>query len=157
MERRGSWRAPTGPHNPAHEPPQSDIRRILGTDLAHDWFADNRGHGWATCPLTENGFVRVLGNPGYGAPVLRASELLSRLAGFCRNEDHLFWPDAVSLGDETRFDPAMVSGHRQLTDIYLLGLACTQSGRLATFDRTIPMKAVIGATAQTLVVIEPAD
>ena len=126
-------------------------------DLAHDWFADNRSHGWATCPITENGFVRVLANPAYGGPVSRASELLSRLVMFCHAADHRFWPDAVSLRDETRFDPAMVTGHRQLTDIYLLGLASTRSGRLATFDRTIPVKAVVGATTQTLAVIEPAD
>ena len=62
---------------------------------------------------------------------------------FCRAEDHQFWPDAVSLRDETRFDPAMVTGHRQLTDIYLLGLASTRSGRLATFDLTIPVKVVV--------------
>ncbi len=126
-------------------------------DLAHDWFADNRSHGWATCPLTENGFVRVLANPADGGPVARASELLSRLGMFCRAEDHQFWPDAISLRDETRFDPAMVTGHRQLTDIYLLGLACAERGCLATFDRNIPLKAVIGATPQTLAVIEPAD
>ena len=126
-------------------------------DLAHDWFADNCSHGWATCPLTENGFVRVLANPASGGPVARASELLSRLEMFCRAEDHQFWPDAVSLRDQTQFDPAMVTGHRQLTDIYLLGLARAHGGRLATFDRTIPMKAVIGATALTLAVIEPSD
>ena len=76
---------------------------------------------------------------------------------FCRAEDHQFWPDVVSLRDETRFDPAMMTGHRQLTDIYLLGLACAQRGCLATFDRSIPLNAVIQATPQTLTVIEPAD
>ena len=126
-------------------------------DLAHDWFADNRSQGWATCPLTENGFVRVLANPASGGPVARASELLSPLEMFCRAEDHQFWPDVVSLRDETRFDPAMMTGHRQLTDIYLLGLACAQRGCLATFDRSIPLNAVIQATPQTLTVIEPAD
>ena len=126
-------------------------------DLAHDWFADNRSHGWATCPLTENGFVRVLENPAYGSLVAGTSELLSRLGAFCRADDHQFWPDLVSLRDQTQFDPAMVTGHRQLTDIYLLGLARAHGGRLATFDRTIPMKAVIGAPALTLAVIEPSD
>ena len=126
-------------------------------DLAHDWFADNRVNGWATCPLTENGCVRVLANPAYGGVVERASELLSRLGTFCRAEDHQFWPDAVSLRDRTCFDPAMVTGHRQLTDIYLLGVAVAQGGRLATFDRTIPVKAVIGATAQSVAMIEPVD
>jgi len=126
-------------------------------DLAHDWFADNRSHGWATCPLTENGFVRVMANPAYGSLVAGTSELLSRLGAFCRADDHQFWPDSVSLRDQTQFDPAMATGHRQLTDIYLLGLARAHGGRLATFDRSIRMKAVIGATALTLAVIEPSD
>ncbi|MDP6580871.1 MAG: VapC toxin family PIN domain ribonuclease [Vicinamibacterales bacterium] len=126
-------------------------------DLAHDWFADNRRHGWATCPVTENGFVRVLSNPAFGSAVARAPELFGRLGKFCRGKDHQFWPDAVTLRDETRFRQTMLSGHRQLTDIYLLGLARAQSGRLATFDRTIPVKAVVGATTKTLAVIEPLD
>ena len=126
-------------------------------DLAHDWFADNHSDGWATCPLTENGFLRVLANPAYGGSVARISELRSRLEVFCGAKDHRFWPDAISLRDEARFDAAMVAGHRQVTDIYLLGLACAQGGCLATFDRTIPLNAVIGVTARTLAVIEPAD
>ena len=125
-------------------------------DLAHDWFADEGHSAWATCPLTENGFLRVLSNPAYGSPVSRPGELLRRLRAFRASGGHSFWPDEVSLTDAALFDAAMLAGHRQLTDIYLLGLATRRGGSLATFDRTIPLKAVRGATADNLQVIEPA-
>lgn len=126
-------------------------------DLAHDWFADNRPRGWATCPVTENGFVRVLSNPAYGSAVSRPSELVARLRRFCRSGHHQFWPDVVSLTDESLFDPAFVGGHRQITDVYLLGLAKKRGGRLATFDRTITRKAVVGAERDLVDVIATAD
>jgi len=120
---------------------------------AHDWFADNRARGWATCPVTENGFVRVLTNPAYGATIARAAQIITRLRTFCASRHHQFWPDQISLCDQSLFDAALVGGHRQLTDVYLLGLAQKRGGRLATFDRTIPVKAVVGASADTLEVI----
>ena len=122
-------------------------------ELAHDWFADHGTAGWATCPLTENAFVRVLSSPASGAPGLRAAELMERLQRFCASTHHVFWPDAVSLLDPTLFNPRLVSGHRQITDIYLLGLAKKMTGTLATFDRTIPLGAVVGATRAALSVI----
>jgi uncharacterized protein len=126
-------------------------------ELAHDWFADHGRAGWATCPLTENGFVRVLANPAYAATVARVPDLVARLRRFCGSGGHVFWPDTPSLGDLTVFDASMVAGYRQLTDIYLLGLAHTRGGRLATFDRAIPLRAVKGAAPQDLAVIAPAD
>jgi hypothetical protein len=126
-------------------------------ELAHDWFADHRSAGWATCAITENGFVRVLANPAYGAMVGRATDLVARLRKFCASREHHFWPDAVSLRDDTVFDPGFVATHRQLTDIYLLGLARQHGGRLVTFDRTIPLKAVVGARRQHLEVVGTAD
>ena len=66
-------------------------------ELAHDWFADNRADGWATCPVTENGFLRVLANPSYRSAVMRPSELAARLRRFCGSGHHEFWPDVVSL------------------------------------------------------------
>ena len=122
-------------------------------ELAHDWFTDHCKYGWATCPVTENGFVRVLSGPAGGGSGLRAPELIERLQRFCSSKQHVFWPDAVSLLDATLFDPRLASGHRQITDIYLLGLSRKMDGTLATFDRTIPMGAVIGATRATLSVI----
>ena len=126
-------------------------------DLAHDWFADHSPEGWATCPVTENGFVRVLCNPGYGAAVTRPAELVERLRKFCAGPSHVFWPAAVSLTDTGFFNPALIRGHRQLTDVYLLGVAVHSGGRLATFDRTIPLGAVRSATRSRLAVISAVD
>ena len=124
-------------------------------DLAHDWFADNRADGWATCPVTENGLVRVLANPAYGSVVTRPAELVARLRRFCASGHHEFWPDVVSLRDQAVFDPAFFAGHRQVTDVYLLGLARKKGGRLVTFDGAIPLKAVRGAGRDLLDVIAP--
>jgi hypothetical protein len=126
-------------------------------DVAHDWFADRGRSGWATCPFTEAGFIRVLSNPAYGGGAIRARDLVGRLRRFCRSGGHVFWPDDLSLLDESVFDASHVAGHRQLTDIYLLGLAHTRGGYLATFDRGIPMRAVKGATAASIEVIAPLE
>lgn len=125
-------------------------------EIAHDWFADSGRAAWATCPVTENGFLRVLANPAYDSPIARVTELVGRLRKFRGSGGHTFWGDEVSLADETLFDPAMMAGYRQLTDVYLLGLAIRKGGSLATFDRTIPVKAVRGATSAALHVLAPA-
>jgi hypothetical protein len=125
-------------------------------DVAHDWFADHRATGWATCPVTENGFVRVVSQANYGAAASRPAELVERLRRFCASNHHAFWPDSVSLRDEKIFKASFVRGHRQVTDIYLLGVAVKMGGCLATFDRTIPLGAVIGATREALQVVAPA-
>jgi uncharacterized protein len=119
---------------------------------AHDWLAANRGGGWATCPLTENGLVRVLSNPSYSGSHLPVAAIRDRLSAFCDSGEHEFYADAISLRDGGRFRLSGVS-HRQLTDIYLLGLATHHGGRLVTFDRSIPRGAVNGATPEHLEVI----
>jgi toxin-antitoxin system PIN domain toxin len=107
-------------------------------ETAHDWFEDHRANGWSTCPFTENGVVRVLANPSYGAAVSRPAELVQRLQLFCASGHHVFWTHAVSLRDKQIFNPAFIAGHRHIGDVYLLGLAKKMGGRLAAFDRTIP-------------------
>jgi toxin-antitoxin system PIN domain toxin len=121
-------------------------------ERAHDWFTDNRNRGWATCPLTENTLIRIMSNPRYGSNAQRAGGLALRLRAFCAGEGHRFWPASLSLGDQTIFDLSFAT-HRLLTDVYLLGLAHLNGGTLATFDRTIPVKAVIGAPPDVLEVI----
>lgn len=123
---------------------------------AHDWFADHRAHGWASCAMTETGFVRVLTNPQAAVDSGSVATIVERLKTFCGSGHHTFWPARLSLRDDL-FDLSYARGHRQLTDVYLLGLAVKHRGRLATFDRSIPRKAVVGATADTLVVISPDD
>jgi uncharacterized protein len=121
-------------------------------ELAHDWFADNRSRGWATCPMTENALIRVLSNPRYGSNVERAAALALRLRAFRAGEGHQFWSASLSLCDPAVFDLSFAT-HRLLTDVYLLGLAHANGGALASFDRTIPIKAVVGAPPDALEVV----
>jgi uncharacterized protein len=126
-------------------------------ELAHDWFANHRQSGWATCPTTENGFLRVLANSAYGSPISRPQDILQHLRRFCAAAGHHFWDDSVSLCDERLFDPAVLAGYRQVTDVYLLGLAVSRRGCLATFDRGVRLSAVRGARPANLAVIAPSE
>jgi len=128
-----------------------DLRHVHH-NIAHDWFADNRARGWATSPLTENALLRIVSNLKYGSNSERTPLLAARLRTFCATADHHFWPDALSLRDQRVFDLSVAS-HHHLTDVYLLGLAKAMGGVLATFDRTVPIAAVIGATSDLLEVI----
>jgi hypothetical protein len=121
-------------------------------DLAHEWFGDNRSRGWATTPLTENAVLRIIANPKYGSNSERAGQVAPRLQAFCAADDHRFWPATISLCDPAQFNLAFAS-HRHLADVYLLALAKVNGGVLATFDRSIPLKAVSGATPDLLEVI----
>lgn len=122
-------------------------------EAAHEWFGRNRSQGWATCPLTENGFVRVVSNPRYPGQGTSLRDASARLAEIRQSTDHSFWQDSVSLCEGDVFQPAYIQGHRQLTDVYLLGLAVANRGRLATFDRSVPLKAVAGAEPRHLEII----
>ena len=126
-------------------------------DLAHDWFEDHRELGWATCPITESGFVRVMSNPAYGPDTHRPGTVIKALRQFRQSGHHLFWDATVSLTDDRLFNLDVVRGHGQLTDVYLLGLAHRMNGCLVTLDRSIPRSAVIGAQTGTLHVIAPSD
>jgi len=121
-------------------------------ETAHRWFEAHGDAGWATCPLTENGFVRVLSNPGYPGRRTTIEDAIDRLSRFCDGSRHRFWPAAISLRRGV-VRPVHVGGHRQLTDVYLLALAVHHRGRLATFDRTIPLHAVHGASAENLEIV----
>jgi hypothetical protein len=105
--------------------------------------------GWATCPLTENGLIRVVSHVSYPnlrlSPALAAESLATFKAAF--PGVHRFWPDEISLSDATLFDLSVLTGSRQTTDAYLAGLALHNRGILATMDGGIPWRAVRGATA----------
>ncbi len=122
-------------------------------EAAHAWFAPSRAAGWATCPLTENGVVRVLSNPAYGAEPERPGALFTRLRSFCASGGHAFWPDDVTLRNARTLRPGAALSHGTLTDVYLLALALAHGGRLATFDRRISLSAVAGATKEHLELI----
>jgi uncharacterized protein len=123
-------------------------------ERAHDWWARNAKSGWASCPIVENGVVRIMSNPGYSEKArFTPGDLISRLQTFARQTDHKFWPDDVSLRDGKFFTAERIHGSRQLTDLYLLALAAGHGGRLATFDKGIPISAVCVAKVENLCVI----
>jgi predicted nucleic acid-binding protein len=96
--------------------------------------------------------VRIIANPSYSPSAERPAKVAERLRAFCGSGYHEFWPDDVSLRDAGRFDLAV--GHRKLTDVYLLALAVAHEGRLATFDRSIPLSGVPAAGPKHLAVID---
>ena len=119
----------------------------VGHDAAHRWF-DHQGRlAWATCPLTENGLIRIVGHPKYpnspGSPAVVAG-IVARLRTL---PGHVFWPDDISLAATEHVDPAQLLTSGQVTDSYLLALAVYHGGRLATFDRRLSVKAVQGGKA----------
>lgn len=122
-------------------------------EAAHEWFSHHRGGGWATCPITENALVRILSNPAYSRAEHRADDIRRRLEIFLASGHHAFWPDDISIADPRAFHLARLAGHRQVTDAYLVGLALHHGGRLATFDRAIPIGVVKGASEAQLSVI----
>ena len=116
------------------------------------WFAKNAREGWASCPITQNGCIRIMSNPGYPNP-FPVQAVIERLAEACQQDIHEFWPDEVSLLDPHVVDTTRIHGPRQLTDIYLLALAVQHEGRLVTFNTGIPITAVRKATTQKLLVL----
>jgi uncharacterized protein len=108
----------------------------------------------ATCPLVENGVVRVLNLPGYAnRGPLGLQRVRAQLASACTAIDHEFWPDDVSIKDDKHFNFARIHGHNQITDAYLLALAVHHGGTLVTFDRAITLDAVPGAAQRHLMVL----
>jgi toxin-antitoxin system PIN domain toxin len=115
-------------------------------DRAHQWFAAQGQQAWATCPLTENGVLRIVGHPRYpnspGTPAAVAEFLaiLRALPG------HEFWSIAVSLFDGEHIKTDLLLESSQVTDTYLLALAAAYGGQLATFDRRLVTDAVVGGS-----------
>jgi toxin-antitoxin system PIN domain toxin len=119
---------------------------------ALSWFAGNAKAGWASCPITQNGCLRVMSHPGYPNP-LPVRSIVERLADATANAAHAFWADDVSLLDQHVVDPGRIHGPRQVTDLYLLALAVGNRGRLVTFDRAISLDAVRGAEKKHVLVL----
>lgn len=125
----------------------------LHHEIAHAWFAAVGRAAWATCPLTENGVLRVLSNPAYPGRRTTLADAADRLHRFEASGGHAFWPDEVSVLDSAAIDAKHLSGHREITDAYLLATAVRRGGRLATFDRGVRLAAVKGATPSHVCVV----
>ncbi len=122
-------------------------------DRANDWIGREQP-AIATCPLTENGVMRIMSGPGYSARSKQTVTTIARLLQeACTVNDHEFWADELSLLDDGSFDPTRLHGPRQIIDAYLLALAIRKGGGFVTFDDAIPLSAVRGASKKHLLVL----
>lgn len=119
---------------------------------ARDWLDEEITSGWASCAITENGFVRIISQPRYPSPVAPA-EAVDLLERARNGGHHAWWPCDVSLLDARAVDRSRLHRPRQVTDAYLLALAVAHDGRLITFDASVAPTAVHGATADHLTVL----
>ena len=116
---------------------------------AREWFGGNAAAGWSSCPLTQNGCIRIMSHPSYPNP-LPVALVMARLREAVADAHHEFWPDALSLLDERVVDATRIHGPRQITDVYLLSLAVRHDGTFVTFDESIAVNAVHGALRRHL-------
>ncbi len=119
---------------------------------AREWWRANSNLGWASCPLTENGYLRIVSQKSYQRSV-RLSDAVVQFRNWAVPPLHKFWPDDLSLLDAMRINYAHLLGPKQITDVYLLALAVKHAGRLVTLDRALSIAAVKGAKAEHLVTI----
>ena len=112
-------------------------------DVAHEWFAAQGQQSWATCPLTENGVLRIVGHARYPNSPGTPSAAAPLMEGLRALHGHVFWPDDISMLDTARFNMERLLSSGQVTDSYLLALACAHNGKLATFDRRLVTHAVL--------------
>jgi uncharacterized protein len=119
---------------------------------ARDWINNEIGHGWASCAITQNGFVRIISQSRYPSPLQpgHAIELLARAAG---TRHHEYWPCAVSLLDPEIIDRSRILATKQVTDTYLLALAAANNGRFVTFDQNVVLSACRVARDEHLVAL----
>ena len=121
-------------------------------DRATSWFEAHASDGWASCPITQNGCVRVMSHHAY-PNALAPAMVIERLAEATSGEFHRFVPDDISLLDRRVIDSTRIHGARQLTDAYLLALALHHGCQLVTFDAAVPRAAVVGAKPDSLLVL----
>lgn len=109
-------------------------------DAAHRFFAAAARHAWASCPITENGFVRIASHPRYPNRPGDVAAVLALLRQLCSLDGHQFWADDISVRDALL--PGAIVTHAHITDTYLLALAAQRGGMLATLDQGIASSAV---------------
>jgi uncharacterized protein len=112
---------------PAHE----EHRR------AQEWFSRNAPAGWATCPMTQASFVRIVSNPSFSRDAVAPREAVQLLAANVGHKAHEFWADEIDVVAALFPFAERMRGHQQVTDAYLLGLAREKRGKLGTMDRGI--------------------
>jgi|SRR6185312_9893713 len=117
----------------------------------HDWWGKNEGSGWASCPISENGVIRIMTHHSYPRQKrLNVLEVITNLRAFATNTNHEFWPEDISLRDSKIFEPERILSGTLLTDLYLLALAAKNQGALVTLDQNISLSAVRTAKPEHL-------
>ncbi|HEV2463997.1 MAG TPA: TA system VapC family ribonuclease toxin [Acidobacteriaceae bacterium] len=106
-------------------------------DAARQWFGENEKKGWATCPFTQAAFVRIVSNPAFSSRAVKLSEAVALLEENTQRSSHEFWRDNISFADAAAYLRPDLTGHKQVTDAYLLGLAIHHRSKLATFDKPL--------------------
>ena len=119
---------------------------------AHDWFARAGHRTWATCAITQNGLLRIVGHPRYPNSRGNPGALLPLLRSLCAHPGHTFWPDDITILDPDLVIAGQLTMPNQVTDTYLLALAVKRGGRLATFDRKLAA-ATVRQGARSLVLL----
>jgi toxin-antitoxin system PIN domain toxin len=121
-------------------------------DRAKEWLLSQDDARWASCPLTQNGFVRIISQSAYPGRISieRATQLLRSAS---ESDQHVFWDDDISLLDASIFNYEKLHGSKQITDAYLLALATKNRGKLVALDRSISLSCVQGAKDSNLLVL----
>ena len=119
---------------------------------ARHWLEREIESGWASCAITQNGFVRIISQPRYPSPV-PVAQAMARLARAAETSSHEFWPCSVSLLNDRVIERERMLGPKQVTDVYLLALAVAHGGRFVTFDQAVPLAAVGGARPEHLSIL----
>ena len=128
-------------------PPHEDHRR------AQRWFSQNAQHGWATCAMTQAGFVRIVSNPAFSGRAISPGDALEVLNGSLKHPSHRFWTEDIGVAEAMAPFGQRLLGHQQITDAYLLGLAIHKKGRLATLDASVSSLLPEQTTARSRVAV----
>jgi uncharacterized protein len=120
-------------------------------EQVHEWFGRVGHKAFATCPITENGLLRIVGHPKYPNSPGPPSAVAAALEAIRGLDGHQFWPDSISLVGSHLADPALLSSHSRVTDTYLLALARENRGKLATLDQRLATEVVDGKAALAVI------
>ena len=120
---------------------------------AHRWFSEERGDGFATCPMTQCGFIRISANSLIIPDAVSVPKARDHLRLLMAHPDHVFWNDDVNPCEKDGLPAALMGGHRQVTDAYLVALACRRRGKLVTLDQRIPKALKNSRFAESVVLI----
>lgn len=112
---------------------------------AQRWFGENADYGWATCPITQVGFIRIVSNPAFSRHSLSPKDALGILVASLEHRAHRFWAEDIGVLEAFTASAQRLVGHHQVTDAYLLGLALHKKGKLATFDASLPELLSLGS------------